>query len=61
MRAFIAVAKHEAFVRVVSKMTGPELERLGDEMARTGLTGREVVGRAAANAGQWEHLILEPL
>jgi hypothetical protein len=35
--------------------------RLGEEMARTGLTGREVVGRAAADAGQWEHLILEPL
>jgi hypothetical protein len=61
VRAFTAIAKPEAFVRVVSRMTSAELVRLGEEMARTGLTGREVVGRAAADAGQWEHLILEPL
>ncbi len=39
-RRFTALAKPEVFVRVVSRMTNDELVRLGQEMARTGLTGR---------------------
>lgn len=58
-RPFTAYAKAEAFVRVVSRMTSAELVRLGEEMATTGLTGRQVVGRACAAAGRWEHLVLE--
>lgn len=58
-RPFTAIAKAEAFVRVFSSMTTAERLWLGREMAATGLTGREVVGRACAAAGRWEHLILE--
>lgn len=60
-RHFRALVSLEAFVRVMGQMTSAEMDCLGAEMEVSGLTGREVMARAAVRAGKWSHLVLEPV
>lgn len=56
-----AVATPEAFVRVLSRMSPAESDKLGERMRETGLTGRELVAAVAARAGRWADFTLEAL